>query len=102
LKERIFTRTDRGGVEFILPTCEEIGLKIPETASEIAKKLKEKLPVFDSVKNLVDLTGSVKDEHYIVPFRKLLGTITILQLLVCSGTALSYSRSCGETPGFCR
>ena len=82
-------------MEFILPTCEEIGLKIPETASEIAKKLKEKLPVFDSVKNLVDLTGSVKDEHYIVTLQKAFGDnydLAIVSLLWNRSFLLQESR----------
>jgi acetate---CoA ligase (ADP-forming) subunit alpha len=63
---RVLIITDGGGIGIsIADACEEAGLRVPEISSEAAKKLKEKLPAFASVKNPVDLTGSVRNEHYI-------------------------------------
>ena len=64
--KRVLIITDGGGIGIsIADACEEAGLKVPEIPGEAIKKLKEKLPVFASVKNPIDLTGSVRNEHYI-------------------------------------
>ncbi|MGB9939129.1 acetate--CoA ligase family protein [Methanosarcina sp.] len=69
--KRVLIITDGGGIGIsIADACEEAGLKVPEIASEAVRKLKKKLPAFASVRNPVDLTGSVRDEHYIVALQE--------------------------------
>lgn len=64
--KRVLIITDGGGVGIsIADACEEAGLRVPELSEDAVKILKEKLPAFASVRNPVDLTGSVRDEHYI-------------------------------------
>ncbi|AKB27872.1 Acetyl-CoA synthetase (ADP-forming) alpha chain [Methanosarcina siciliae T4/M] len=64
--KRVLIITDGGGIGIsITDSCEEAGLKVPELSETAAKRLKEKLPPFASVRNPIDLTGNVRDEHYI-------------------------------------
>ena len=65
--KRVLIITDGGGIGIsIADSCEEAGLKVPELSETAAKRLKEKLPPFASVRNPIDLTGSVRDEHYVI------------------------------------
>jgi acetate---CoA ligase (ADP-forming) subunit alpha len=69
--KRILIITDGGGIGIsIADACEEAGLAVPELSREAVSGLNEKLPAFASLKNPIDLTGSVKDEHYIVALRE--------------------------------
>ncbi|MDD3872827.1 MAG: acetate--CoA ligase family protein [Methanosarcina sp.] len=69
--KRVLIITDGGGIGIsIADACEEAGLRVPEIASETVAELKEKLPAFASVRNPVDLTGSVKDEHYVAALQE--------------------------------
>lgn len=68
---RVLIITDGGGIGIsIADACEEAGLRVPELSETAVKKLKEKLPAFASVRNPVDLTGSVRDEHYIAALQE--------------------------------
>ncbi|RXA20778.1 CoA-binding protein [Methanosarcina sp. MSH10X1] len=72
--KRILIITDGGGIGIsIADACEEAGLRAPEIASRTVEKLKKKLPAFASVKNPVDLTGSVRNEHYIAALQEAFG-----------------------------
>ena len=72
--KRVLIITDGGGIGIsIADACEEAGLRVPEISSEAVRKLKEKLPAFASVRNPVDLTGSVRDEHYIDALQEAFG-----------------------------
>lgn len=69
--KRVLIITDGGGVGIsIADACEEAGLRVPELSETAVRKLKEKLPAFASVRNPVDLTGSVRDEHYVAAMRE--------------------------------
>lgn len=64
--KRVLIITDGGGIGIsIADSCEEAGLRVPEISRAAVRKLKEKLPDFASVRNPIDLTGSVRDEHYV-------------------------------------
>ncbi len=64
--KRVLIITDGGGIGIsIADSCEEAGLRVPEISRSAVRKLKEKLPDFASVRNPIDLTGSVRDEHYV-------------------------------------
>lgn len=82
---RVLIITDGGGIGIsIADACEEAGLSVPEISLEAVTKLKEKLPAFASVKNPVDLTGSVRDEHYIDALQEAFGEgydLAIISLL---------------------
>jgi acyl-CoA synthetase (NDP forming) len=68
---RVLIITDGGGVGIsIADACEEAGLRVPELSETAVRKLKEKLPAFASVRNPVDLTGSVRDEHYVAAMQE--------------------------------
>ncbi len=72
--KRVLIITDGGGIGIsIADACEEAGLKVPQISSEAVKGLKEKLPAFASVRNPVDLTGSVRDEHYVAALQEAFG-----------------------------
>lgn len=106
--KRILIITDGGGIGIsIADTCEEAGLKIPEIASEVVRKLKEKLPAFASVGNPIDLTGSVRDEHYIITLQEAFGDgydLAIVSLLWgpplltpgVAGKLRDFADSCGK------
>jgi acetyl-CoA synthetase (ADP-forming) len=69
--KRVLIITDGGGIGIsIADACEEAGLKVPELSETSVKKLKEKLPAFASVRNPVDLTGSVQDKDYIAALQE--------------------------------
>ncbi|HIH75641.1 MAG TPA: acetate--CoA ligase family protein [Methanosarcina sp.] len=69
--KRVLIVTDGGGIGIsIADACEEAGLKVPELSEAAVKKLKEKLPAFASVRNPIDLTGSVRDEHYVAALQE--------------------------------
>ncbi|WP_410507341.1 acetate--CoA ligase family protein [Methanosarcina hadiensis] len=69
--KRVLIITDGGGVGIsIADACEEAGLRIPELSETAVRKLKENLPAFASVRNPVDLTGSVRDEHYVAAMQE--------------------------------
>ena len=69
--KRVLIITDGGGIGIsIADACEEAGLRVPELSEAAVRKLKEKLPAFASVRNPVDLTGSVRDEHYVAALQE--------------------------------
>ncbi|MCQ1537352.1 acetate--CoA ligase family protein [Methanosarcina sp. KYL-1] len=72
--KRALIITDGGGIGIsIADACEEAGLEVPELPEEAVLRLKEKLPPFASVRNPIDLTGSVRDEHYVAALREAFG-----------------------------
>lgn len=69
--KRVLIITDGGGVGIsIADACEEAGLIVSELSETAVKRLREELPAFASVRNPVDLTGSVRDEHYIAAMQE--------------------------------
>ncbi|AKB57994.1 acetate--CoA ligase family protein [Methanosarcina barkeri] len=72
--KRVLIITDGGGIGIsIADACEEAGLRVPDISIEAVSKLRKKLPTFASVRNPVDLTGSVKDEHYVDALQEAFG-----------------------------
>lgn len=72
--KRVLIITDGGGIGIsIADACEEAGLRVPDLSREAVSKLRKKLPAFASVRNPVDLTGSVKDEHYVAALQEAFG-----------------------------
>lgn len=72
--KRVLIITDGGGVGIsIADACEEAGLRVPDLSRESVSKLRKKLPAFASIRNPVDLTGSVKDEHYVDALQEAFG-----------------------------
>lgn len=106
--KRVLIITDGGGVGIsIADACEEAGLRIPELSEIAVKILKEKLPAFASVRNPVDLTGSVRDEHYVAAMQETpaeeydLAIVSLLwgPPLLTEGVAekiRSFADSCGK------
>lgn len=83
--KRVLIITDGGGIGIsIADACEEAGLRVPDLSRKTVNKLIKKLPAFASVRNPVDLTGSVKDEHYAAALQEAFGDeydLTIVSLL---------------------
>jgi len=83
--KRVLIITDGGGIGIsIADACEEAGLRVPDLSRKTVNKLIKKLPAFASVRNPVDLTGSVKDEHYVAALQEAFGDeydLTIVSLL---------------------
>lgn len=72
--KRILIITDGGGIGIsIADACEEAGLRVPELSRKAVSRLKTKLPAFASVRNPIDLTGSVRDEHYVAALQEAFG-----------------------------
>jgi len=106
--KRVLIITDGGGVGIsIADACEEAGLRVPELSEIAVKILKEKLPAFASVRNPVDLTGSVRDEHYVAAMQETpaeeydLAIVSLLwgPPLLTEGVAekiRSFADSCGK------
>ncbi len=106
--KRVLIITDGGGIGIsIADSCEEAGLKVPELSETAAKRLKEKLPPFASVRNPIDLTGSVRDEHYVAGLEEVLSgeyDLAIVSLLwgpplLTEGVAekiRNFADSCGK------
>jgi len=69
--KRVLIITAGGGIGIsIADSCEEAGLKVPELSETAVRNLKEKLPAFASVRNPIDVTGSVRDEHYLAALQE--------------------------------
>lgn len=69
--KRVLIITDGGGIGIsIADACGEAGLRVPELSKEAVKRLKQELPAFASLRNPIDLTGSVKDDHYIAALQE--------------------------------
>jgi len=106
--KRVLIITDGGGIGIsIADACEEAGLKVPEISEMAVRKLKEKLPAFASVRNPIDLTGSVRDEHYIAALQEVpaeeydLAIVSLLwgPPLLTEGVAekiRDFAESCGK------
>lgn len=106
--KKVLIITDGGGVGIsIADACEEAGLRVPELSEAAVRVLKEKLPAFASVRNPVDLTGSVRDEHYIAAMQETpaeeydLAIVSLLwgPPLLTEGVAekiRSFADSCGK------
>jgi len=72
--KRVLIITDGGGIGIsVADACEEAGLRVPELSTEAVKGLKEKLQAFASVRNPIDLTGSVRDEDYVAVLQEAFG-----------------------------
>ena len=106
--KKVLIITDGGGIGIsIADACEEAGLEVPELSREAVIRLKAKLPAFASVKNPIDLTGSVRDEHYFAALQKAFGKaydLAIVSLLwgpplLTRGVAQrirAFADSCGK------
>lgn len=63
--------TDGGGIGIsIADACGEASLRVPELSRGAVEKLKKKLSTFASLRNPIDLTGSVRDEHYVAALQE--------------------------------
>jgi acyl-CoA synthetase (NDP forming) len=111
--KRVFIITDGGGIGIsIADSCEEAGLEVPELSREVVSRLKEKLPAFASLRNPIDLTGNVRDEHYIASLQEAFGEnydLAIVSLLwgpplLTTGVAQkirAFADSCGKPVLIC-
>jgi acyl-CoA synthetase (NDP forming) len=105
--------TDGGGIGIsIADSCEEAGLEVPELSRDVVSRLKNKLPAFASLRNPIDLTGSVRDEHYISVLQEAFGEaydLAIVSLLwgpplLSTGVAQkirAFADSCGKPVLIC-
>jgi acetyl-CoA synthetase (ADP-forming) len=72
--KRVLIITDGGGIGIsIADACEDAGLEVPELPPEAVSRLKGSLPAFAAVRNPMDLTGNVRDEHYLAALREAFG-----------------------------
>lgn len=108
--KRVLIITDGGGVGIsIADACEEAGLIVPELSETAVRRLREELPTFASVRNPVDLTGSVRNEHYVAAMQETpaeeydLAIVSLLwgPPLLTEGVAekiRNFADSCGGKP----
>lgn len=69
--KRVLIITDGGGIGIaIADACEEAGLLVPKPSEDAKRRIKAGLPDFSAVNNPIDLSGSVRDDHYITALRE--------------------------------
>lgn len=68
--KRVLIVTDGGGIGVrIADACEEIGLEVASLSESVRKRLGKVFPPFYGIGNPLDLTGSVRDEEYIISLK---------------------------------
>lgn len=65
--KRVLIVTDGGGIGVrIADACEEMGLEVATLSEPVRKRLAKVFPPFYGIGNPLDLTGSVRDEEYVM------------------------------------
>jgi acyl-CoA synthetase (NDP forming) len=68
---RILIITDGGGMgASVADACGDMGLEISKPSQKIKDVLRSRLPPFSAVENPIDLTGSVKDDDYVMVLKE--------------------------------
>jgi acetate---CoA ligase (ADP-forming) subunit alpha len=84
--ERVLIITDGGGMgASIADECEEMGLHIAEPSDMFKQTITPKLPLFCTLANPIDLTGSVTDDDYVMVIKEGLKEFDLAIVMVLWG-----------------